>query len=158
MVISRILLFGFLGPVRDVSVAFVIRRSGALWRISELLSQLIFSMRSGMFFFDCYSGYVVLARSWLKWYELNNIVNLKSCNVFFCFVRGPCPVWMAQIINIRHYYCYYLVKFASIVNIRESPGSQRTVLAWSHGPELLVSRIATIIVLIWYYIVFFSNI
>ena len=35
---SRILLFGFLGPVRDVSVAFVIRRGGALWRISELLS------------------------------------------------------------------------------------------------------------------------
>ena len=52
---SRILLFGFLGPVRDVSVAFVIRRGGALWRISELLSQLIFSMRSGMFFFDCNS-------------------------------------------------------------------------------------------------------
>ena len=26
---SRILLFGFLGPVRDVSVAFVIRRGGA---------------------------------------------------------------------------------------------------------------------------------
>ena len=44
-----------LGPVRDVSVAFVIRRGGALWRISELLSQLIFSMRSGMFFFDCNS-------------------------------------------------------------------------------------------------------
>ena len=51
---------------------------------------------------------------------------------------------MAQIINIRHYYCYYLVKFASIVNIREYPGSQRTVLAWSHGPELPVSRIVTI--------------
>ena len=50
---SRILLFGFLGPVRDVSVAFVIRRGGALWRISELRSQLIFSIRSGRFFFDC---------------------------------------------------------------------------------------------------------
>ena len=36
---------------------------GALWRISELLSQLIFSMRSGMFFFDCNSEYVVLTRS-----------------------------------------------------------------------------------------------
>ena len=34
---SRILLFGFLGPVRDVSVASVIRRGGALLRISELL-------------------------------------------------------------------------------------------------------------------------
>ena len=52
-----------LGPVRDVSVAFVIRRGGALWRISELLSQLILSMRSGMFFFDCNSGYVALTRS-----------------------------------------------------------------------------------------------
>ena len=52
----------FLGPVRDVSVAFVIRRGGALWRISELLSQLILSMRSGMFFFDCNSEYVVLGR------------------------------------------------------------------------------------------------
>ena len=60
---SRILLFGFLGPVRDVSVAFVIRRGRALWWISELLSQLIFSMRSGMFFFDCNSEYVVLTRS-----------------------------------------------------------------------------------------------
>ena len=60
---SRILLFGFLGPVRDVSVAFVIRRGGALWRISELLSQLIFSMKSGMFFFDCNSKYVALPRS-----------------------------------------------------------------------------------------------
>ena len=46
---SRILLIGFLGPVRDVSVAFVIR--------------LIVSMRSGMFFFDCNSEYVVLTRS-----------------------------------------------------------------------------------------------
>ena len=72
---SRILLFGFLGPVRDVSVAFVIRRGGALWRIAELQSQLIFAMRSGMFFFDCNSEYVVLTRSWLKQYELNNIVN-----------------------------------------------------------------------------------
>ena len=72
---SRILLFGFLGPVRDVSVAFVIRRGEALWRISELLSQLISSMRSGMFFFDCNSKYVVLTRSWLKQYEKNNIVN-----------------------------------------------------------------------------------
>ena len=45
--------------IRDVSVAFVIRRG----RISELLSQLIFSMRSGMFFFDCNSAYVVLTRS-----------------------------------------------------------------------------------------------
>ena len=71
---SRILLFGFLGPVRDVSVAFVIRGGGALWRISELLSQLIFSMSSGMFFFDCNSEYVVLTRSWLKQYEINNIV------------------------------------------------------------------------------------
>ena len=35
----------------------------ALWRISELLSQLILSMKSGMFFFDCNSEYVVLARS-----------------------------------------------------------------------------------------------
>ena len=70
-----ILLFGFLGPVRDVSVAFVIRRDGALWRISELLSQLILSMRSGMFFFDCNSEYVVLTRSCVKWYEINNIVN-----------------------------------------------------------------------------------
>ena len=35
----------------NVSVAFVIRRGGALWRISELLSQLIFSMRSELFFF-----------------------------------------------------------------------------------------------------------
>ena len=34
---SRILLFGFLGLVRDVSVAFVFRRGGALWKISELL-------------------------------------------------------------------------------------------------------------------------
>ena len=50
---SRILLFGFLGPVWDVSVAFVIRRGGALWTISELLSKMIFSMRSGMFFFNC---------------------------------------------------------------------------------------------------------
>ena len=49
--------------VRDVSVAFVIRRCGALWRISELLSQLILSIRSGMFFFDCNSGYMALARS-----------------------------------------------------------------------------------------------
>ena len=57
------LLFGFLGPVRDVSVAFVIRRGGALWRISELLSHLILSMRSGMFFFDCNSEYVVLTWS-----------------------------------------------------------------------------------------------
>ena len=38
------LLFGFLGPIRDVSVAFVIRRGGALWRISELQSQLINSL------------------------------------------------------------------------------------------------------------------
>ena len=60
---SRILLFGFLGPVRDVSVAFVIRRGGGLWKISELLSQLFLSMRSGMFFFDCNSGYVALTRS-----------------------------------------------------------------------------------------------
>ena len=45
------------------SVAFVIRRGGALWRISELLSQLILSMRSGMFFLDCNSEYVVLTRS-----------------------------------------------------------------------------------------------
>ena len=51
--------FGFLGPVRDASVAFVIRRGGALWRISEL----------EMFFFDCNSGYVALTRSGLKWYE-----------------------------------------------------------------------------------------
>ena len=71
----RILLFGFLGPVRNVSVAFVIRRGGALWRISELQSQLIFSMRSGMFFLDCNSEYVVLTKSLLKQYELNNIVN-----------------------------------------------------------------------------------
>ena len=75
---SRILLFGSLGPVRDVSVAFVIRRGGALWRILELLSQLIFFMRSGMFFFDCNSEYVVPTRSWLKQYELNNIVNYKK--------------------------------------------------------------------------------
>ena len=68
-------IFGFLGPVRDVSVAFVIRRGEALWRISELLSQLILSMRSGMFFFDCSSEYVVLTRSLVKWYEINNIVN-----------------------------------------------------------------------------------
>ena len=62
------LLFGFLGPVRDVSVAFVIRRGGALWRISELQSQLIFSMRSGMFFRLCKNipEYVVQTRSWLK--------------------------------------------------------------------------------------------
>ena len=53
----------FLGPVRDVSVAFVIRRGGALLSISEMLSQLIFPMRSGMFFFDCNSEYVVLTRS-----------------------------------------------------------------------------------------------
>ena len=53
----------FLGSVRDVSVAFVIRRGGALWRISELLSQLILSMRSERFFFDCTSEYVVLTRS-----------------------------------------------------------------------------------------------
>ena len=32
-------------------------------------------LRSGMFFFDCNSKYVVLTRSWVKWYELNNIVN-----------------------------------------------------------------------------------
>ena len=56
----------------NVSVAFVIRRGGALWRISELLSQLIYSMRLGMFFFYCNSAYVVLTRSLLKWYELNN--------------------------------------------------------------------------------------
>ena len=31
--------------------------------ISELLSQLILSVRSGMFFFDCNSGYVALTRS-----------------------------------------------------------------------------------------------
>ena len=43
--------------LRIVSVAFVIRRGGALWRVSELLSQLTFSMRSGMFFFDCNSAY-----------------------------------------------------------------------------------------------------
>ena len=36
------LLLGFLGPFRDVFVAFVIRRGGALWRIANLLSQLIF--------------------------------------------------------------------------------------------------------------------
>ena len=60
---SRILLFCFLGPVRNVSVALVIRRGGALWKISELLSQLIFSMRSGMFFFVCNSEYVVLTKS-----------------------------------------------------------------------------------------------
>ena len=58
-------LFGFLGPFRDVSIAFAIRRGGALWRISELLGQVIFSMGPGMFFFDCNSRllYVVLTRS-----------------------------------------------------------------------------------------------
>ena len=68
---SWIILISFLGPVRDVSVAFVIRRGGELWRIKELLSQLILSMRSGMFFFDCNSGYLVLTRLF-KCYELNN--------------------------------------------------------------------------------------
>ena len=71
---SRMLLFGFLGPARDVSVTFVIRRGGALWKISELLSQLILSMSTD-FFFVSNSRYVALTRSWLKWYELNNIVN-----------------------------------------------------------------------------------
>ena len=47
---SRILLFDFLGSVRDVSVAFVVRQGVALGRISELPSQLILSMRSRMFF------------------------------------------------------------------------------------------------------------
>ena len=56
------LLFGFLGPVRDVFVAFVNRRGGTLWAILELQSQLIFSMKAGMFFFDC-TFYVVLTRS-----------------------------------------------------------------------------------------------
>ena len=56
-------IYIFAKMVWDVSVAFVIRRGGALWRISELLSQLILSLMSGMFFFDCNPGYVVLARS-----------------------------------------------------------------------------------------------
>ena len=60
---SRNLLFDFLEAVGDVSATFVIRRGEALWKISELLIQLILSMRSGMFFFDCNSGYVALTRS-----------------------------------------------------------------------------------------------
>ena len=63
--------------VSNVFVAFVIRWGGALWRISELPSQLIFSMSSGMFFFDCSFEYVVLTRSWLKQYGLNNNSELK---------------------------------------------------------------------------------
>ena len=37
--------------IRDVSVAFVIGRGGALQRISEMLSELIFSLGSGLIFF-----------------------------------------------------------------------------------------------------------
>ena len=39
----RIVLLGFLRPVGDVSVAFVNRRGGALWRISDFLYELYFS-------------------------------------------------------------------------------------------------------------------
>ena len=58
--IGIFIYFGCSGPLRDIPVAFVIRRGGALWRISVMLRQLIFSMRSGMFFlFQCNSNYVV---------------------------------------------------------------------------------------------------
>ena len=59
LLLSDFIIWLFFRPVRDVYVAFVIRQVGALWRISELLSQLIFSMRSGMFFLDFNSEYVV---------------------------------------------------------------------------------------------------
>ena len=65
---------------------------------------------------------------------------------------------MAQIIIIRHY--YYLVKFASIVNNRESPGFLVvTVLAWSHGPELPVLLYSHDIISVFFfniYIFFFA--
>ena len=53
----------FIWVVMDVSVAFVVRRGGALWRISEMLSQLTFSMGSGMVLFHGNSDYVVLTKS-----------------------------------------------------------------------------------------------
>ena len=37
--------------IRDVSVAFVIGQGGALQRISEMHSELIFSLGSGLIFF-----------------------------------------------------------------------------------------------------------
>ena len=52
-----------LGPFVEVFVAFVIRQGGALWTISKMLSQLTFSMWSGMFLFHGISDYVVLTRS-----------------------------------------------------------------------------------------------
>ena len=51
------------GPFRYVSVAFVMRRGEAFLRFSEVLSQLIFPMRSGMFFLHRSTRCVLLARS-----------------------------------------------------------------------------------------------
>ena len=58
--LSRILFIWPLGPFRDVSVAIVIRRGWALCIISEMLSQLTFSMRSGMVLFHGNTDCVVL--------------------------------------------------------------------------------------------------
>ena len=37
-------------PLRDFSVAIIIRRGEGLWEILGMLNQLTFSMRSGIFF------------------------------------------------------------------------------------------------------------
>ena len=59
------LLFWPLGPFRDVSVTFVMRRSGVLWGISDRLSQVAdFLYEVGkVFLLDHNTDYVVLTRS-----------------------------------------------------------------------------------------------
>ena len=64
VLLAQFSLYVHKGGLKPDSFHFIfIRRGGALWMISELQSQLIVSMRSGMFFFDCNSGYVLLTRS-----------------------------------------------------------------------------------------------
>ena len=97
---------------------------------------------------SCVNGTLIIIRNFYCYYITKSATldNMDGSDAILCWQSTNHHVQLLLVcigayIVFRWYYSYYVVKFAQLVN------SIATVLAWSHGSELPVSRIATLIVL-----------